>query len=131
MAAIVHSLLLLAFAAASPQDAITEMAASLADSEALAFVRALSKSMPEREILVRDVQALEQEFEVSSSIELISEKQDDASVLLDLDWYLELKPRAGTGALVRRRQRMAIAMRLEGTAWKVTSLQPLSFFAPR
>lgn len=129
MAVIALSLLL--SLAATPRETITAMAGSLADAEPIAFFDSISRTLPEREVLVRDVRALEQEFEVSSSIEVISQSETDGTATLDLDWYLSLTPRSGIGNLQRRRERLKVEMRREGKTWRVTALQPLSFFSPR
>ena len=135
MAAIAPSLALLSglllSLAATPRDTVTAMAGSLADAEAIEFFNSISRSLPDREVLMRDVRALEEEFEISSSVEVISLSETDGVAALDLDWYLTLKPRAGTGDLQRRRERLKVEMRREGRTWRVTALQPLSFFAPR
>jgi hypothetical protein len=117
--------------AATPRETIAEMAGSLAEAEPVAFFKSISRELPERNVLLENVRALEREFEVSSTVDVISQTETEGEVSLDLDWTLELNPRAGTGQLVRRRERVEIRMRLEGREWRVISLRPLSFFAPR
>jgi hypothetical protein len=130
MAVTALSVLLFAFAA-TPRETIAEMAGSLAEAEPVAFFKSISRELPERNVLLENVRALEREFEVSSTVDVISQTETEGEVSLDLDWTLELNPRAGTGQLVRRRERVEIRMRLEGREWRVISLRPLSFFAPR
>lgn len=130
MAVTALSFLLLALAA-NPRDTIAEMAGSLAEAEPVAFFGAFSREFPQREELFRNVRALEREFEVASTVDVIDISEENNEATLDLDWSVELRPRAGTGQLVRRRERIAVKMRREGRNWRVISLQPLSFFAPR
>lgn len=129
MAAIALSLLLAL--ASTPRDTIAEMAGSLAEAEPVAFFGAFSRAFPQRDELFRNVRALEREFEVASTVDVIASTEQDGEASLDLDWSFELTPRAGTGQLVRRRERIVIKMRREGRTWRVIALQPLSFFAPR
>lgn len=130
MAATALSFLLLAVAA-TPRDTVAEMAGSLAESEPVAFFGAFSRAFPQRDELFRNVRALESEFEVSSTVDVVSSTEQDREATLDLDWSFELRPRAGAGQLVRRRERIEVKMRREGRTWRVISLRPLSFFAPR
>lgn len=130
MAATALSLLALALAA-TPRDTIAEMAGSLAESEPVAFFGAFSRAFPQREELFRNVRALEREFEIASTVDVITLAEENGEAALTLDWSVELRPRAGTGELVRRRERIEVKMRREGRHWRVISLQPLSFFAPR
>jgi hypothetical protein len=130
MAVTVLSLLALALAS-TPRDTIAEMAGSLAESEPVAFFGAFSRDFPRREELFRNVRALEREFEIASTVDVIESTEENGEASLDLDWSVELRPRAGTGQLVRRRERIEVKMRREGRSWRVISLQPLSFFAPR
>jgi hypothetical protein len=129
MAATVLSLLLLA--AATPRDTIADMAGSLAEAEPAAFFGAISRDFPQREELFRNVRALEREFEIASIVDVLSETEQEGQTSLELDWTFEMRPRAGTGPLVRRRERVEIKLRREGRGWRVIALQPLSFFAPR
>lgn len=130
MAATALSLIVLALAA-TPRDTVAEMAGSLAESEPAAFFGAFSREFPQREELFRNVRALEREFEIASTVEVIESTEQDGEASLALDWSVELRPRAGTGELVRRRERIEVKMRREGRHWRVISLRPLSFFAPR
>jgi hypothetical protein len=130
MAATALSVLLLVFSA-SPRDTIADMAGSLAEAEPVAFFGAFSRHFPDREALFRNVRALEREFEIASTVEVLEIREENGEASLDLDWSLELRPRAGTGQLLRRRERLEVKMRREGRNWRVISLQPLAFFAPR
>jgi hypothetical protein len=121
--------LLLAMASVAPRDVVTEMAASLASGNAANFLRPIASTMPDREELARNIRTLTEAYEISSSVQIVTESQSGESTTLDLDWFLELKPRAGSGELIRRRERVQVRLDRFGKSWKVTALQPVAFFS--
>lgn len=126
MAAIAPSfLLMLALAAPTPRDIVSNMAADLSNDNPSGFLRAVSKSMPEYEELSTNVNALARSYDIASSIEILDEKES----ALEVDWFLELKSRAGTGELIRRRERVKLTFAPSGKRLQIKSLQPISLFA--
>lgn len=127
MGAIAHSLIfLLALALPAPRDIVSKMAADLSSDNPSSFLSAISKSMAGYEELAQDIRAICGDYEIASSIEVLDEKEST----IEVDWYLELRPRSGVGPLIRRRERVKLAFGESGKRRVVTSLQPSSLFAP-
>ncbi len=127
MAAIAHSLLLLLSLAAVPlpREVVAEMADELASASPSAFMRNFSSSMEGYADLKENIESLDAAYDFSSSIQVLEEKE--SSVLVD--WYLELKPKSGTGELIRRRERVRLEFRTKGKRLEVIRLQPMSLFS--
>ena len=108
----------------------TGVAATLSEANLIAFLRAFDRSMPGYETLEANVSALLLQDEVQSSIDLLSDEKHDSQRAVELDWFLQLVERQDTAAVTRRRERVRCRLAKLGKSWKITSLEPLSFFAP-
>jgi hypothetical protein len=120
-------------------DVITTMAGALSEiSNGVAsrsvnvsrFMSAFSKDMPDRDTLEKNVTALANSADLSSSIEPLTEDGDDQARKIDLDWLLEIRSLEQDGPLVRRREVVHCELRKEKKQWKVVALTPIDFFAP-
>lgn len=127
MAAIAHSVLLMLSLAAAPlpREVVADMADELASASPSSFMRNFSSSMENYSDLKGNIESLDAAYDFSSSIQILEEKE--LSVLVD--WYLELKPKSGTGELIRRRERVRLEFRTKGKRLEVIRLQPMSLFS--
>jgi hypothetical protein len=112
-------------------DVLASMAGALPESNVPRFMAAISKSMPARDTLEKNVASLVNGTEVAASILPISESGDDQTYMIDLDWVLEVRSLEQDGPLTRRREVVHCELRKEKTRWKIIALQPLDFFAPK
>jgi hypothetical protein len=111
-------------------DLFASMAAALSEANASVFLNAFDPAMPGYEALRARVTALLREAEVQSSIELVEEQGDDRSRSVELDWLVHLVSRQDGALAERRRERLKCRVEKFGRKWRVTSLEPLQFFAP-
>ncbi len=131
-----------AFAAADAHDdvidVVTSMAGALSETGDRAvtrtanvskFMSAFSKDMPDYDTLEKNVTALVDSADVSSSILPLTEDGSDQMYKIDLDWLLEIRSLEPDGPLVRRREVMHCELRKEKKKWKVVALKPIEFFA--
>lgn len=111
-------------------DLLTQAAAALSDGNAAEFMQAFDRSMPGYEMLASNISGLLGEYEVQSSIELLSEEGSGSTQTVELDWYLELIEQVDETNLTRRRERITCRLMKMGKKWKIVSLEPIAFFAP-
>lgn len=109
-------------------DLFTAMAGALANSDPEQFLQAFNPAMPGFEDLRQNVTALLLVFDVHSSIELVDESGDGTAQTVQLDWFLELVDKQNAG-VTRRREQVRCQL-VKNKKWRITSLQPLSLFAP-
>ncbi|HUJ21090.1 MAG TPA: hypothetical protein VLX58_06175 [Bryobacteraceae bacterium] len=113
-------------------DVLTALASALSEGNGLAFLDFVDHSMPEYEKLQRNIQALASQNEVLSAIDVLDETGDDQKQAVEVDWVLQIRSREQSGPLVRRRQTIKVVLeRAKKKKWKVVSLDPVDFFAPR
>jgi len=114
----------------TPLASIARIATSLSEGDSdgtLEFFDSHMKSYPEIE---QKVVALTEQADISCAIDVVSDTETDGVHKLDLDWFMELKAQADNGQLERRRERVQVEMKLAKGGWKITSLTPISIFAP-
>jgi len=112
-------------------DLFASMANGLSESNAQPFLAGLDPRMPGYQKLVADVQALVQQVEVLSSIDIIQDSGDDQHRTVQLGWSLRLTPKADTTATqVRRQQMIRCELEKQKKRWRVVSMEPAGFFAP-
>jgi hypothetical protein len=111
-------------------DLLTEVAEALSEGNLDEFFAAFDRAMPDYQTLMTNVSGLVREYEVGSTIEPLSEEGDGRMRTLDLDWFLELVEQQDNTNLTRRRERVHVRVVKTGKKWKITSLEPIAFFAP-
>jgi hypothetical protein len=109
---------------------LTEEASALSEGNTQAFLAGFDPSMPGYEMLRMNVSALLEQNQVQSSIELLSEEAIGGMRTVDLDWFLQIVEQQDTGGLTRRRERVRCRVAKQGKKWRITALEPISFFAP-
>jgi hypothetical protein len=123
----------------SPYKQIAKLASSLSDGEAIGALEIFDKGNPRYGAIAEEIQGLASQTEILCSIDVVEDKEADQASSeihhLDLDWFMMLKSRAGSGQVERRRIRVAATLQLfkskSGAAvWRITSLTPEQILAP-
>ena len=110
-------------------DLFTAMAAALSDSKPEEFLQAFNPAMPGFEDLRQNLTALLLAYDVHSSIELVDETGDSAAQTVQLDWFVQLVEKQNAAGVTRRREQVRCQL-VKTKKWRITSLDPLSLFAP-
>jgi hypothetical protein len=111
-------------------DLFTSLASALSEGNGLAFLDHFDHSMPDYEQFARNILALTEQNEVTSAIDVITDEGDDQARRVAVDWLMQIRSRAESGPLVRRREIVKCRLERIKKKWKVTSLDPVSLFAP-
>lgn len=111
-------------------DLFTTLASALSEGNALAFLDRLDHSMPDYGKLERYIQALTEQDEIVAAIDVIKNEGDDQTRAVEVDWLLQIRSRAETGPLVRRREMVKCRLVRAKKKWKVASFEPITLFAP-
>jgi hypothetical protein len=111
-------------------DVLGSMATALGDGNVPEFMKPFDRNMPGYDTLHGNISALAMQGEVASSIQPLKDEGDDAKRTMDLDWYMEIRSADPAGPLVRRREVVHCRFEKQGKHWKITFLDPISFFAP-
>lgn len=109
---------------------IGEVAARLSEDNPAGFMRAFDKRMAGRERLEGNVYALIQTAEVSSSVNLVAVNASGAQTAVELDWFLELRPRAASSPTSRRRRVLRMKLERRNKGWVIVEMDDPDFFAP-
>jgi hypothetical protein len=107
------------------------LSAALEEGNAARFLGYIDKgTCREYLALETNVVALVAQYDIGSSVGLVTETRDGEAVDLKLDWLLRLRPSGGGAAVERRRElRARLEPRGKNKSWKVTALEPASFFS--
>jgi predicted ATPase len=109
---------------------LTQAAAALSAGNRDDFLQAFDRSMPGYQMLASNISGILAEYEVQSSVELLTEEDSGSARTIDLDWFLELVEQQDETNVTRRRDKVTCRLRKTGKKWKIVSLEPISFFAP-
>ena len=119
-----------AFAAGPIDSVLLELSTSLESGNAARFLDQVDKQRcPQYAALESNVVALAAQYEVGSSIGIIEQTEKNGIYDLKLDWMLEVRPAGGDSPAERRRQEVHCRIERVGRRWKVTVLEPVSFFS--
>ena len=111
-------------------DLFGSMANSLAEGNAVEFLQAFDPKMSGYQELAANVQALVQQAEVHSTIEIIEDTGDARERAVQLDWLLQLVEKQSSANAVRREQTVKCRLVKPKRAWRVVSFEPIGFLAP-
>jgi hypothetical protein len=111
-------------------DLIASMTAALSNNNAPGFLEALDKAMPGYDRLREAIPALLDQGDIASSVQPLRDDGDDTKRSLELDWYLEIRNPDENAPVIRRREVIRCRVEKRGKHWRITSLDPLSFFDP-
>jgi hypothetical protein len=108
---------------------LLELSAALEDRNAARFLGQIDRRrFRDYEVLETNVVALVAQYDVGSSVDVVEENRTGEAVELKLDWLLRLRPASG-GPTMERKQQVRCRLERRGKAWKVTALEPVSFFS--
>ncbi|MCU1235955.1 MAG: hypothetical protein JWP63_3922 [Candidatus Solibacter sp.] len=111
-------------------DLFTDIAASLSAGNVPRFLAAFDPAMPDYAALRDNVTALVAQGDIQSFIDPVENQGDASSRTVEWKWTLRLRRgEDATGTLVREQTVKATVTR-RGAKWRVTQLDPVSFFAP-
>ena len=116
--------------AAGAVDVVANMAAALSDGNVAPFSSALSRQMPDRDRVLDNVRAMVAQADVKSSVEPLSNEGDEQKRTLVLDWALAMQRKGPDLRIVNRQQDLKLTLQREGKKWKVTAIEPATFFEP-
>jgi hypothetical protein len=111
-------------------DLLASMTAALSDNNAPGFLKAFDKAMPGYDRLREAIPALLEQGDIVSSVQPLRDDGDETKRSLDLDWYMEIRNPDETAPVIRRREVIRCRVEKRGKHWRITSLDPLSFFEP-
>jgi hypothetical protein len=106
------------------QSFLRETADDLTNKDSSAFLDRFDPKMPGFQTLHYEIEGLLARPEVTSVIEIVTDKGDNQRRELALDWILTIDTDGP------RRQVVKIAMERQGKKWKITALDPVDFFKP-
>ncbi len=111
-------------------DLFTQLASALSEGNTDTFLQPFDHAMPGYEDLRAEVTALLAQSQVKSSIELLSDEGDDRARTVEWDWFLEIVGQQDSPTITRRRERVRCRLVKQKKKWRITSIEPLAFFAP-
>ena len=111
-------------------DLVGSMASALSENSAPGFLATFDKAMPGYDHLHEAIPALLDQGEITSSVEPLRDDGDETKRTVDLDWYLEIHNPDATAPVIRRREVIHCRVEKHGKYWRVTSIDPVSFFDP-
>lgn len=110
-------------------DLLAALAAALSEGNGLAFLDRVDHALPGYSQLERNILALADEYDVTTSIDIIKQDGNEQAQKLELDWFLEIQSREQGGPLDRRREMVKCRVERQKKKWKIVALEPLTLFA--
>ena len=101
---------------------VSPLASALSNGDADAFLRLIPDDSPNRTQLADNIRALLAQAEMTCSVQLRKYEQGRA----ELDWYMEIRSRATSSMMERRKQIVTVRLRNR----EVFSIDPVDFFKP-
>ena len=109
---------------------LSGLATALSEGDTVAFMNAFDRSMPGYQELQNNILALFAQYQVSSSIDLASDKGDDQMRTVEVDWLLQIVEQQETQSVTRRRELVRCQLVKRKKNWRIASFAPMGFFAP-
>ena len=111
-------------------DLFATMGSALTEANPDVFLRAIDPSMPGYERFAANIYALAAQNALSNSIEIIGQKGDDRTQLVELDWLLDISGKGQSQHFVRREAMVKCRLERQKKKWRIVSLDPADFFTP-
>jgi hypothetical protein len=111
-------------------DVLTDAASALSEGSAMRFLALFDRSMADYSLLEANINALLNQDQVQSSIELLSDEGNSTTRTVELDWFLQVVEQQDAAGLARRRERVRCRLAKRSKKWLITSIEPVAFFAP-
>lgn len=107
---------------------LADMATDLANGLGRAFVKNFAEEMPGFAELSKNVDGLLAAADVSASVELREVNSEASRVVVQADWYLEMKSKRGISDVRQRREILRMEFAKVGKRWRVVGMSPVDFF---
>jgi hypothetical protein len=114
----------------TPFASLANLASALSESDSDSALEVFDSQMKSYGEIERNIEAMTAQTDVSCSIDIVTDVEENGVHKLDLDWYMQLKSLNDDAQLERRRERVQVEMRQIKGKWKITSLTPLSILDP-
>ena len=111
-------------------DLVSDAAGSLSAGDAAGFLKTFDRTMPGYSKLRENVTGLLALGDVQSSIDPLEDAGDDRRRTAQFQWSLRILRGQQATASVRREQVVKCTAEKQGGKWRITSIEPLEFFAP-
>jgi hypothetical protein len=103
-------------------EAVSPLASALSNGNADDFMRRIPDDAPNRSQLSDNIRGLIGQAEMTCSIQMRSYAEGRA----ELDWYMEIRSRATSSIIERRRESVVVRVRNK----EILSIEPVAFFRP-
>ncbi len=120
-----------------PWDAIAAATSALRNGNPAGFLASCDRAMPGYEKLAQSITALAAMGRVESELDLTGLEGTDTERTVEVDWALNVSQGAFGGDTrsegnlnVQRKEHVKVKLALAGKTWRITSIEPLSFFEP-
>lgn len=114
----------------TPFSVLAQLATALSENDVDGALSAFDPAMKDRGEIENRLEALVKQADIACSLDIVADDETGAIHKLDVDWLFELTSQADESRLQRRRERVAIEMRLVKGHWRITSLSPLKILDP-
>jgi hypothetical protein len=114
----------------TPLASLAGLAAALSENDSDSVLEYFDSQMKDYADLERNIEAIAAQTDVSCSIDIVTDVEENGVHKLDLDWFMQLKSLGDEAQLERRRERVQVEMRQIKGKWKIASLSPVSILSP-
>ena len=111
-------------------DVITQLAAALTADNAQEFLASFDRKMAGYDELRANVNALLQQADVQSYVEIATNEGDDKARDLEIAWTLRIQRTGDATALPERDAHIKCRLEKQGKNWRITAWDGVAFFAP-
>jgi len=111
-------------------DMITDATASLSAGNARAFLANFDPAMPDYQKLRENVTTLLSQAEVESFVDVAGDEGDKQRRTVELNWRMRVRQNRAATAAPGREQLIKCRVEKQKGKWRITSLEPVDFFAP-
>ena len=111
-------------------DLVADAAGSLSAGNAAGFLNTFDRNMPGYARLRQNITGLLALGDVQSAIDPLEDAGDDRRRTPQFQWTLRILRGQASTATVRREQVVKCTVEKQGGKWRITSIEPLDFFAP-
>ena len=114
----------------TPLASLANLATALSESDSDSALEYFDSQMKGYGDIERNIEAMTAQTDISCSIDIVTDTEENGVHKLDLDWYMQLKSIGDSAQLERRRTRVQVEMRQAKGKWIITSISPVSIFDP-
>lgn len=110
-------------------DMFADMAEGLSTANAGQFMSRVERSYSGYDDLRRNVEALVEQWDLAASIEPLRGSGSDTERSVEVDWFLELRAKAPSNRVIRRREVLTLKLKRSGKRWKIADLSSAGLFS--